>query len=383
MGSSFQKIILLLIVFMDVLSFSVFIPSLADVAQYYWISLAYTGLILTIYSVFAFLFLPILGQLAEKYGRKPILFLSLVWTFIWNLIIYLAPNYWLFLLWRAIDWATWANVSVIQAILSDISKNKKEKAINLGYIGAIFSISFTIWPFIWGYLLKFGVPTIFLFIVILSIITIILSFFVKETGKKRKINENLSLNPFKIIFKYLKTIPLKYLLYSFLLTLFAVQSYFLILPLILKLRYNLNWEYSWYLLGIVGFIGLLNQIILLKKFWLNFFSYKFLLFFSNLGLLILTFLMGLPVTLELFVVLFIFSSILLGVFRPIYNTEIMETTDRTAEVLWVLSSLRSIVMIFAPIFGSLLVGYWINIFFIDSLILLFSLYFVMKFLKSS
>jgi len=367
-----NKQIVLFIAFMDILGFAIFIPALPEIASYFHIPIWYTWLILTIYAFFSFLFTPILGQLSDKYWRKLVLTLSVIWTFIWNLIMLFSPNFWIFLFWRVVDGATWWNISVIQSILSDISKNKQERTKNMAYIWALFWIWFIIGPFLWWFLLKFGINILLLVLVILSIIEILVLFLLKETIKEKH-NQKISYNPiWKIVF-YLKDKNVNYFLISFFFVIFAVSFYQLMLPVFLNKKFNISWEYAGYIMGFAGIVWTLNQVFFLKKFWLAKFTHKKLIFIANLWLLFCMLAMWFAWNLYLFLVFFLLNIVFMWVVRPVYSSEIVENTTKTGEILGVVSSLRSLSMIITPFLSGFLIWFWINIFVISSVFVLFSI----------
>lgn len=373
-----NKKIVLFIAFMDVLWFAIFIPALPEIAQYFNISLWYTWFILTVYALFSFLFTPILGQLSDKYWRKYILFLSVVWTFVWNLIIYFSPNFWIFLIWRVIDGATWWNISIIQSILSDISKNKQERTKNMWYIWALFGISFIVWPFLWWFLLKFGINTLFLVILILSIIEIFVLLFFKETIKE-KFTHKISYNPFWKILFYFKDKNINYILLSFFLVIFSISFFQLMLPVVLNKDFLISWEYAGYIMGLMWVVWTLNQIFFLKKFWLNKFDNKKLIFITNIWLFFTVLIMWLTSNLYMFLLFSFLNVVFMWVFRPVYTSEIIEHTKKTGEILWVISSLRSLTMIIGPFLSGIFIDFQFNIFVISAIFILFSLIIIKKY----
>lgn len=110
------------------------------------------GFLIASYPVASFFGGPMLGALADKYGRKRLLMLSLVGSMIGYLIfalgIYWQSIYLLFLS-RLIDGFSGGNISIVQAAIADISDDSS-KAKNFGLIGLAFGVGFVIGPFIGG-----------------------------------------------------------------------------------------------------------------------------------------------------------------------------------------------------------------------------------------
>ncbi len=117
---------------------------------------AYGGLLLSAYAITQFLFAPVIGNLSDKYGRRPVLLSSLLGFGIDYIILALAPTYaWLFI-GRIIAGITGASFTTAAAYISDIS-TPETRAKNFGMIGAAFGLGFVIGPALGGLLAGWGV----------------------------------------------------------------------------------------------------------------------------------------------------------------------------------------------------------------------------------
>jgi len=114
----------------------------------------YAGLLTLAYSVMQFLFAPVIGNLSDRYGRRPVLLGSLLGFGMDYLLLAFAPNIsWLFI-GRAIAGITGASFTTASAYIADISTPEK-RAQNFGMIGVAFGLGFIIGPVIGGVLGKF------------------------------------------------------------------------------------------------------------------------------------------------------------------------------------------------------------------------------------
>ncbi len=139
-------------------------------------SAGYGGLLIVTFAIMQFLFSPILGELSDKYGRRPILLISLFGLSIDYLFHAYAPTIgWLFV-GRILAGITGASHTVATAYIADIS-TKENKAKNFGLIGAAFGLGFIIGPAIGGIFGAIDVRLPFLIAAAISFINFVFGFF--------------------------------------------------------------------------------------------------------------------------------------------------------------------------------------------------------------
>lgn len=115
----------------------------------------YGGWLMFAYASMQFLFAPVLGNLSDKYGRRPVLLFSLFGFGMDYLLTSFAPSIaWLFV-GRTIAGITGASFTTASAYIADIS-TPQTRAQNFGMIGAAFGLGFIIGPLIGGLLSEFG-----------------------------------------------------------------------------------------------------------------------------------------------------------------------------------------------------------------------------------
>ena len=113
------------------------------------------GWLLSLYGAMQFLFSPLLGSLSDKYGRRPVLLLSLFFTGVDYMIMALAPTLiWLYV-GRTLSGITGASFTTASAYIADVSPPEK-RAQNFGLIGAAFGIGFVLGPALGGLLGAWG-----------------------------------------------------------------------------------------------------------------------------------------------------------------------------------------------------------------------------------
>lgn len=133
----------------DLVGFGIVAPILPLYAKRFGASGFTAGLLFSTFSLAQFLFAPVLGRLSDRYGRKPIIVLSLFGTAIGSFLTAAAGSLAVLFAARALDGASGASVSVAQGAVSDLAP-PHERARLLGMLGAAFGVGFTIGPAIGG-----------------------------------------------------------------------------------------------------------------------------------------------------------------------------------------------------------------------------------------
>lgn len=150
--------IVLLTLFIDVLGIGILLPVLPRLIYTIFTPAGFTfdqGLIMlgwltAIYPLMTFFATPILGQLSDRFGRKPILAISLLGTSVGYVVFalgILTQNIPLLFLGRIIDGLTGGNISVARAVIADVSP-PEHRARNFGIMGAAFGMGFVMGPYI-------------------------------------------------------------------------------------------------------------------------------------------------------------------------------------------------------------------------------------------
>jgi DHA1 family tetracycline resistance protein-like MFS transporter len=146
----------------DIMGWGLIIPVMADlIAQLKHIPVneasTYGALLLSVFAIAQFLFAPVIGNLSDKYGRRPVLLLSLLGFGIDYIILALAPAYgWLFL-GRVVAGITGASFTTATAYIADVSTDETSRAKNFGLIGAAFGLGFVLGPALGALLANWGI----------------------------------------------------------------------------------------------------------------------------------------------------------------------------------------------------------------------------------
>ena len=182
--------VIILTVFIDITGYGIIIPLLPFYADEFQAGPAALGILIASFAIMQFLFSPLLGRASDKTGRKPILLLSLLLSFIGFTIFSFANSY-LMLLFSRIVAGIATERAVAQAYIADVT-NHKSRTKELGKIGAALGAGFIIGPAIGGALGTYGysIPGYAAMILTSINILFVLSFLPEPQRQKEKNPEN-------------------------------------------------------------------------------------------------------------------------------------------------------------------------------------------------
>ncbi len=137
----------------------------------------YGGWLTFAYALMQFIFAPVLGNLSDRFGRRPVILLALLGFGVNYIFMAFAPTVgWLFV-GRILSGITGASFTAASAYIADISTPEK-RAQNFGIIGAAFGVGFIIGPVLGGILGQYGVQLPFLASAGLSLLNCLYGYFV-------------------------------------------------------------------------------------------------------------------------------------------------------------------------------------------------------------
>jgi DHA1 family tetracycline resistance protein-like MFS transporter len=373
-----------IVVFVDLLGFSLILPLLPYYAESYGASATIVGLLVASYAAASLFGAPILGRLSDRYGRRPILLVSVIGTFLGFLLLGFADPIgrsiasWFSLpsanstilgvlfFSRILDGLTGGNITVAQAYISDVT-DEKNRAKGLGLIGAAFGLGFIIGPAVGGFLSSWGYNIPAFVAAGLAFVNIFaIAFWLPESLSDSRREQALANKKPGITLSALKQAinrpvvgPLLMVRFFFGIAFATFQSIF---ALYAQYKLNLSAHTTGYVLAYVGLLSVLVQGvgigILMKKFTEN------QLIITGLWLMTLG-LVGWAFTPNLWVLLIVMIPIALsgGVLNTVINSAISKKVapDEIGGMLGISASLESATRVISPSIGGYLLqqlGAW-------------------------
>ena len=143
------------IVFIDLMGFGIVIPLLPLYGERYAPSALAMGMLLSAFSATQFVAAPLLGRLSDRWGRKPVLLVSLAGSVAGYLVFAFAHSLAMLFAARVIDGISGGNISTAQAYVADVT-TPETRAKGMGMIGAAFGLGFIFGPAIAGVTVRWG-----------------------------------------------------------------------------------------------------------------------------------------------------------------------------------------------------------------------------------
>jgi MFS transporter, DHA1 family, tetracycline resistance protein len=257
---------------LDVIGFGIVIPVFPKLlAEIKGLGIAeaskYGGYLLFAFAVSQFIFSPLVGGLSDKFGRRPVLLMSLFVFGIDYLVLVFANSYWMLMVARIVAGISGASFTTANAYIADISTDE-DRAKNFGMVGAAFGIGFIVGPLLGGVLSQYGVRVPFFAAAGLSLLNFLYGYFILPESlpiEKRRNLDIKRLNPISSILKLGTYDNIRWLILAYFLLYLgshAVQS---------NWTYYTMFKFDWsekmvgYSLALVGLLAGLVQAVLAQK----------------------------------------------------------------------------------------------------------------------
>ena len=244
---------------MDMVGFGFIIPLLPDYIARFGGTPALVGLLSSVYAFGQFIAAPVVGRLSDRYGRKPLLILSIAGTFLSLILLGAAWALPIVFMSRILDGLTGGNITVAQSYISDVTSDE-ERAKGLGLIGAAFGLGFILGPFFGGLLSQFGLAIPAFAAAGIAFLNLLLITFVLPESLSVEKRKEMAQNPdrkfsVKMLIGALQTRKMGTLLYVILLYSFAFIMFQTMFSVVAKERLGIEAQARGYLLAYGGVLA--------------------------------------------------------------------------------------------------------------------------------
>ena len=144
-------LIIFLTIFVNLVGFGIIVPLLPYYAETFGASPVVVGLLFAVFSLCQLAAAPALGDLSDRYGRRPVLVFSLAGTVVSFVMLALAHSVAMLFAARIVDGLSGGNISTARAYVADVTE-PKDRARAYGLIGAAFGLGFILGPALSGIL---------------------------------------------------------------------------------------------------------------------------------------------------------------------------------------------------------------------------------------
>ncbi|MGG4498179.1 MFS transporter [Brevibacillus reuszeri] len=381
MGNQKTFPLLLVNMFLAMLGIGLVIPVLPQFLHEFGAGGQAAGYLVSCFGLTQFLFSPIAGNLADKYGRKPMIVMGLGLFALSNLCAAIADNLWFLFLSRLIGGAgSAALVPSIMAYAADITTNE-QRTKAMSYIGASMSSGFIIGPGVGGLLAEFGMRAPFFASACIGVLAMLGSMIVLpeplslETRLRRQQTNVKKPNVFVQLALSIKSRFFVLLFLVFALT-FGLTHFEAIYPLYVVQSYGFTTLDIAILFTVCSLIGTVNQVVLTTRLIRRFgekATINYTLLLSSISLVFLLFSGNFWYVMFVTMMFFTCNNIL----RPTINTLLLkEAGEQQGFVAGMNNAYMSLGNIFGPMLAGILFDIQINLPYLFGAFVLLIAYFV-------
>lgn len=371
-------LIVAFIVLVNMLGYGIIIPLLYGYSKKFGLSDFENGLLFALFSLCQFISTPIIGRMSDKYGRKPLLLVSITGTAVSFFIAAFAPNAWFLLISRALDGLTAGNIPVAFAVISDSTK-PEERAQAFGIMGSALSFGFVFGPAIAAFTVGWGLGVPFIIAgVITTVAAVLTAFYLPETNTHMGEVKKGKLFDFPLLFRTLfdPNVGVTFIISLIFFMAFACSLIYGFQPFTMNVL-KLSQSQNALLFTIFGTFGLIAQTFLVARIakalgQKKAFSWGILL--TGVSFVGMFFSRNVP----LFIVAMILLSLANSVVQTLLPTILSQEADAKSQgtIMGLNTSYQSIGMIIGPILGGVVATISIPFPFIAGAALVFICYFL-------
>ncbi len=351
--SNRNLLIIVLIALVNMIGYGIIIPILYAYSKRFGLSDFDNGLLFALFSICQFISTPIIGRLSDKYGRRPMLIMSIAGTAVSFFMTAFAPNAIILFLSRALDGLTAGNIPVAFAVISD-STEPHERAKAFGMIGSALSFGFVLGPALAALTVGFGAAVPFLVAGFITTIAVILTaLYLPETNKHMEEVRHGKLFDFPKMWRTLfdPSVGATFIISLVFFMAFACALIYGFQPFTLKIL-KVTQTQNALLFTLFGSVGLISQNFIVARVS-KMFGMKNAFTYSLLGVALSFVLMFFARALPFFVVAAILLAIANSGVQTLIPTILSQEADPREQgaIMGLNSSYQSIGMIIGPILG--------------------------------
>jgi MFS family permease len=345
--------IISLIALVNMLGYGIIIPILYAYSKKFGLSDFDNGLLFAIFSICQFISTPIIGRLSDKYGRRPMLLVSIIGTALSFFMTAFAPNAFILFLSRALDGLTAGNIPVAFAVISDSTK-PEDRARAFGLIGSALNFGFVFGPAIAAFTVVLGQTVPFIIAGLITCVAVVLTWlYLPETNKHMGQVQHGKLFDFPKMWKTLfdPNVGVTFIISLVFFLAFSCAIIYGFQPFTISYLHISQFQNA-ILFTMFGAVGLISQNFIVARVskWLGM---KKAFTNSMLATAFAFVLMFFSHSLPLFIVASIVLAIANSVSQTLIPTILSQETDEKSQgtIMGLNSSYQSIGMIVGPILG--------------------------------
>jgi DHA1 family tetracycline resistance protein-like MFS transporter len=253
-------LIIFLTILVNLIGFGIIVPLLPFYAETFGASPFAIGLLFAVFSLCQLFAAPVLGHWSDRYGRRPVLIISLAGTAVSFVMMALAHSYAMLFVARVVDGLSGGNISTARAYVADVTE-PKDRSRAYGLIGAAFGLGFILGPALSGLLAKVSITApIWAAAGITAIAMVMAWFWLPETVHRAHAGTGL---PFRHVATMMRRPGLRRVLVIDFVYWFAFAVFQTTFALFAARRFNFDAPQTGYLFAAFGLFGAIVQGVLI------------------------------------------------------------------------------------------------------------------------
>lgn len=254
-------LVIFLTIFVNLVGFGIIIPLLPFYAETFGASPLTIGLLFAVFSACQLLAAPALGDLSDRYGRRPVLIFSLLGTVVSFVMMAMAHSIAMLFAARIVDGLSGGNISTARAYVADVTE-PKDRARAYGLIGAAFGLGFIMGPALSGVLAAYSYTApIWAAAAITMVATLMAWFWLPETVHRAAAGTGM---PFRNLAEMLRRPGLRRMLWIDFVYWFAFAIFQTTFALFVARRFGFDVSQTGYFFAAFGILGAVVQGALIR-----------------------------------------------------------------------------------------------------------------------